>query len=191
MSFVNKMQFMLESLFGKIMKMIPSSSGKILTNKWILYFIFVVGIYDAIHFYRRGNMPAFAIFFIVGFLTSFFSKNMIIIIISAIAVSHIFAYGNKMAEGMENEEDEEIEEGMEDGEEEANKEEANKETEAVVEEEETPKKKTKKSTDEDATETDAFSNLSQINKLLQDTEKILQTSKQDGFTTIGKYSEYR
>lgn len=186
MSFVNKMQFMLESLFDKITRMIPSSSGKILTNKWILYFIFVVGIYDAIHFYRRGNMPAFAIFFIVGFLTSFFSKNMIIIIISAIAVSHIFAYGNKMAEGMENEEDEELEEGMEDGEEEANKEE-----EAVAEEEETPKKKTKKSTDEDATETDAFSNLSQINKLLQDTEKILQTSKQDGFTTIGKYSEYR
>ena len=181
MSFVNKMQFMLESLFDKIMKMIPSSSGKILTNKWILYFIFVVGIYDAIHFYRRGNMPAFAIFFIVGFLTSFFSKNMIIIIISAIAVSHIFAYGNKMAEGMENEEDEELEEGMEDGEEE----------EAVAEEEETPKKKTKKSTDEDATETDAFSNLSQINKLLLDSEKLLQTSKQDGFTTIGKYSEYR
>jgi hypothetical protein len=99
MSLIAKTQFMLDKLFNMVMKMIPSASGKILYNKWVLYFIFILGIYDVIHFYQRGNVTAVAIFFIVGFLTSFFCKNMIVIIVSAIAVSHIVAYGNKMSEG--------------------------------------------------------------------------------------------
>ena len=102
MSLLTKMQFMLENLFNRVMRFVPSASGKILYNKWVLYFIFVVGIYDIIHFYQRGNITAVVIFFIVGFLTSFFSKNMIVVIVSAIAVSHIVAYGNKMTEGLEN-----------------------------------------------------------------------------------------
>jgi len=99
-----------------------------LTNKWMLIFIFIVGFYDVVHFYQRSNMMAVAIFFVVGFLTSFFSKNMIVIIVMAIAVSHLVAYGNKMSEGLkgkkgkedEEEEDEEEEEfeGMEEEEEE-------------------------------------------------------------------------
>ena len=104
MSFLTKMQIMFENLFNRVTRMIPSASGKILYNKWILYFIFVVGIYDVVHFYQRGNIMAVAIFVIVGFLTSFFIKNMIVVIVSAIAVSHIVAYGNKMTEGLDEKE---------------------------------------------------------------------------------------
>ena len=87
MSLLTKMQFKMENLFNRLVRMIPSTSGKILYNKWVLYFIFVVGIYDVIHFYQRGNTMAVAIFFIIGFLTSFFSKNMIVVIVSAILFS--------------------------------------------------------------------------------------------------------
>jgi hypothetical protein len=175
MSLLTKMQFMLENLFNRVMRFVPSASGKILYNKWVLYFIFVVGIYDIIHFYQRGNITAVVIFFIVGFLTSFFSKNMIVVIVSAIAVSHIVAYGNKMTEGLENEKDDEEEEGFEEG---------------IEEEEEEPKKK--KETDGEAeAEAETFTeNIKKMEGLLNKTEELLKESKQEGFTPIG-FSEYK
>ncbi len=170
MSLLTKMQFMLENLFNQVMRLVPSASGKILYNKWVLYFIFIVGIYDIIHFYQRGNITAVVIFFIVGFLTSFFSKNMIVVIVSAIAVSHIVAYGNKMTEGLKNEEGEE-EEGFEEG----------------IEEEEEPKKKKE---DEETTPETFTENIKKMEGLLNKTEELLKESKQEGFTPIG-FSEYK
>ena len=178
MSFLIKMQFMFENLFNRVTRLIPSASGKILYNKWILYFIFVIGIYDIIHFYQRGNIMAVAIFFIVGFLTSFFSKNMIVIIVSAIAVSHIVAYGNKMSEGLENKDDDEEEEGFAegvDGEEEDG-------------EGETKKEDKKKMTSE---EEDTFtSNIEKMQNLLNKTEAMIKETKHEGFAPI-KFAEYK
>jgi low affinity Fe/Cu permease len=191
MSFLTKMQFMFENLFNRVTRMIPSASGKILYNKWILYFIFVVGIYDVVHFYQRGNIMAVAIFFIVGFLTSFFSKNMIVVIVSAIAVSHIVAYGNKMTEGLdekegidEDEEKEDFTEGVEEEEEEGFAEGKDDEEE---DNEEKPKKK--KSTDE---EDDAFTaNIDKMQTLLNQTEQMVKQSNQQGFHTMSSsFSEY-
>ena len=198
MSFLTKMQFMFENLFTRVTRMIPSASGKILYNKWILYFIFVVGIYDVVHFYQRGNIMAVAIFVIVGFLTSFFSKNMIVVIVSAIAVSHIVAYGNKMTEGLdekegldEDEEDEkegmeeEEEEGFAEGEKNINNEEKDDEEK---DNEEKPKKK--KSTDEEG---DTFqANIEKMQSLLNQTETLVNESKQQGFHTMkSSYAEYK
>jgi len=195
MSFLTKMQFMFENLLHRVTRMIPSASGKILYNKWILYFIFVVGIYDVIHFYQRGNITAVAIFFIVGFLTSFFSKNMIVVIVSAIAVSHIVAYGNKMTEGFEEEE----EEGFEDEEKEdegfaegadgegADSEEADVDKADAESEEKKPKKK--KTSEE---EVDTFtSNIEKMQNLLNQTEALVKESKQEGFSQLKSYSEYK
>ena len=195
MSFLTKMQFMFENLLNRVTRMIPSASGKILYNKWILYFIFVVGIYDVIHFYQRGNITAVAIFFIVGFLTSFFSKNMIVVIVSAIAVSHIVAYGNKMTEGFEEEE----EEGFEDEEKEdegfaegadgegADSEEADADKADAESEEKKPKKK--KTSEE---EVDTFtSNIEKMQNLLNQTEALVKESKQEGFSQLKSYSEYK
>ena len=186
---------MFENLLNRVTRMIPSASGKILYNKWILYFIFVVGIYDVIHFYQRGNITAVAIFFIVGFLTSFFSKNMIVVIVSAIAVSHIVAYGNKMTEGFEEEE----EEGFEDEEKEdegfaegadgegADSEEADVDKADAESEEKKPKKK--KTSEE---EVDTFtSNIEKMQNLLNQTEALVKESKQEGFSQLKSYSEYK
>jgi hypothetical protein len=184
MSSLTKMQFMFENLFNRITRLIPSASGKILYNKWILYFIFVVGIYDVVHFYQRGNIMAVAIFVIVGFLTSFFSKNMIVVIVSAIAVSHIVAYGNKMTEGLdekegldkEEEDDEGFAEGIPDDEEKDDEE---------KDDEEKPKKK--KSTDDTFT-----ANIEKMQSLLNQTEKIVNQSNQQGFHTMSSsYAEYK
>lgn len=194
MSLIAKTQFMLEKIFNSVARLVPSASGKILYNKWVLYFIFIVGIYDVVHFYQRGNIMAVAIFVIVGFLTSFFSKNMIVIIVSAIAVSHIVAYGNKMSEGFEEEEEEkeafeeeeEEKEGFEDEEEE--KEGFDEDEEKKEEEKETfkesAKSKSSKSTSNDL--------INDMNNLLKRTEKLIETSNQQGFSGMNKnYASYK
>ena len=170
--------------------MIPSASGKILYNKWVLYFIFVVGIYDIIHFYQRGNTMAVAIFFIVGFLTSFFSKNMIVVIVSAIAVSHIVAYGNKMSEGFEGEEEEEEEEGFEDevAEDEVAEDEVVEDEVAedeVGEEDDSAKTNSKKKKSTQADES-FINNIDKMKELLNQTEQILSESSKQGFTGMFK-----
>ena len=190
MYFLTKMQFKFENLFNRLVKMIPSASGKILYNKWVLYFIFVVGIYDIIHFYQRGNTMAVAIFFIVGFLTSFFSKNMIVVIVSAIAVSHIVAYGNKMSEGFEGEEEEEEEEGFEDevAEDEVAEDEVVEDEVAedeVGEEDDSAKTNSKKKKSTQADES-FINNIDKMKELLNQTEQILSESSKQGFTGMFK-----
>lgn len=195
MSLIAKTQFMLEKLFNSVARLVPSASGKILYNKWVLYFIFIVGIYDVVHFYQRGNIMAVAIFVIVGFLTSFFSKNMIVIIVSAIAVSHIVAYGNKMSEGFE-EEEEEKEAFEEDEEEKEGFEEEEEEKEGFDEEEEEKKEEEKETFKESAKSKSSKSTsndlINDMNNLLKRTEKLIETSNQQGFSGMNKnYASYK
>jgi hypothetical protein len=89
------------------------ASLNLLTNKWVLYIILILGVFDIFSFYQNGHTLSLYVFFIVGVLTSFFSKNMIVIIVSAIAISHIFTYGERMSEGFEEEEKEKEEEAEE------------------------------------------------------------------------------
>ena len=212
-------QYTLEKLFNQVMRFIPSASGKILTNKWILYLIFVIGIYDIIHFYQRGDITSVAIFLIVGLLTSFFSKNMIVIIVVAIAISHLVAYGNKMTEGLENEEEDKEEdvEGLENEEEEDveglenGEEEEEEEVEAKAKDSFTDKKDTKKvelmksgdASDLSAQTSDLLkkqkelmNNMNQLEPLLSKAENMFGsiagfTKKNEGFSGISNFAEYR
>jgi hypothetical protein len=49
------------------------------------------------------------IFLVVGFLTTYFSKNMLVVLVVAIAVTHIARFGTSSIEGMEPDEEEEEE----------------------------------------------------------------------------------
>ena len=188
---MNKIELMFTKLYYQMMKLIPSASGGILTNKWILYFIFVVGFYDVVQFYQRGNMVAFAIFFVVGFLTSFFSKNMTVIIVTAIAISHLVAYGNRQSEGLENKEgeEEEEEEGFED---EAGEGEAEEEVEPEVK-----KVKKVKEEEEDTAENFDTSELqAKQNELIKSMDslkpllKSMSDKKVDGFATMDSLPKF-
>jgi hypothetical protein len=110
-----------------------STSLNLLTNKWVLYIILILGVFDIFSFYQNGYNLSLYVFFIVGVLTSFFSKNMIVIIVTAMAISHIFTYGEKMSEGFEEEEKEEEpeEEGFEEEEEKQEESEEEKKKEIV------------------------------------------------------------
>jgi len=195
-------QYTLEKMFNQVTRLIPSASGKILTNKWILYFIFVIGIFDVIHFYQRGDITSVAIFFIVGLLTSFFSKNMIVIIVVAIAISHLVAYGNKMTEGLENEEDaeEDVEEGLENEEDAEEEEEEAKDSFTAIKD--TAKTvdlmKTGNASDLSSQTSDLLKkqkelmkNMNQLEPLLKKAENLIQGKKTEGFGGISNFAEYR
>ena len=87
---------------------ILKSGNNILHNRFILYFILMVSILNIIGFTTSGNLLSPVIFVLVGFLTTFFSKNMLVVLIVPLLITNILNCGNMSnAEGMDNEEDKE------------------------------------------------------------------------------------
>lgn len=85
-------------------------SKYLLTNKYILIFVFIVSIGNIIQLGSEGDYTAIAIILLVGLITSCFSKNMMVIMIIAISVANILKFGTKISkpwignEGFETEE---------------------------------------------------------------------------------------
>jgi len=96
----------IDGMGRRIGKVLPSMQGGFLTNKWILYLVLFSAVFDLFYFYQKGDMYALTIFFIIGFLVSFFSKNMVVILILAIALTHLIRYGKNLSEGFEDEDEE-------------------------------------------------------------------------------------
>ena len=185
-----KIQYMLENLFNKLWRLVPSTYGGILTNKWVLYFIFVVGIYDVVNFYKSGNITSVAIFFIVGFLTSFFSKNMIVVIVAAIAVSHLITYGNKMSEGLTDEEEDTPEEEDEDTPEDDTEDDAEDKKNEDTTDTFVPTDQTNELLKK---QKELMDNMNQLGPLLEKAESLIKNGsvKTEGFGGISSFSEYK
>lgn len=78
-----------------------------LHNKFILYFIFVIVVCNLFQLIMLKEFLVCSIFVLTGILTSFFSKNMVVIMIVSIIVANLFKYGSRLRiEGFENEEEE-------------------------------------------------------------------------------------
>lgn len=90
----------------KVTSALPSMTGGFLTNKWFLYLVLFSAIFDIFYFYKKNDMQAILIFLVIGFLVSFFSKNMVVILILAIVLTHLIRFGKQATEGFEDEEDE-------------------------------------------------------------------------------------
>ena len=102
----------------------------ILHNRFVLYFIALLALLDMIFFLNTNDIISFATLILVGILASFFSKNMIVILVIALTITHTLKYGSSayVSEGMENQESEE--DG--DGEEKENEEKENEEKDSTV-----------------------------------------------------------
>lgn len=68
----------------------------ILYNRAVLYFIFFLTLGYLFFLIIQTDYYTFVIFILIGFLTSFFSKNMTVILSLAMSVSFIFKYGTKI-----------------------------------------------------------------------------------------------
>jgi hypothetical protein len=79
----------------------------ILYNRWVLYFIGIIALLDLVYLLAANDLYSVVIFLLTGFLTTFFSKNMVVILSLAMSVSFVFKYGTKIEhEGFDSEEDE-------------------------------------------------------------------------------------
>ena len=81
------------------------SGNHILHNRFILYFILFVSILNIIGFTTNGNLLSPVIFILIGFLTSYFSKNMLIVLIVPLLITNILNSSVSNMEGLDNEEE--------------------------------------------------------------------------------------
>ena len=113
-----------------------SKNHAILHNVYILYLIFVIALGDFLYLVYTGDLYSATIFVLVGFLTYFFSKNMIVILFIALAITNIIKCGRCSEEGFEGED-----EGEEEGEEKPEQDESTIEDEGNEKTEESKKQK--------------------------------------------------
>jgi len=81
----------------------------LLYNKYVLYLVFIAAVGNLLTLFTVGDMRSAIVFVLVGFLTSFFSKNMVVILCVAMAVSNVLKYGAASLEGYTGNDDEEEE----------------------------------------------------------------------------------
>jgi hypothetical protein len=78
-----------------------AGSKSLLYNKYVLYTSFAICLINLLIWIFSGEFIHVAIFLLVGYLTTYFSKNMIVILVLALVVSNVFKSGsNIVLEGM-------------------------------------------------------------------------------------------
>lgn len=91
----------------------------LMKNKTFLYFVLFIAVVNAFGYLMMRQFEAVMLFVLVGFLTTYFSNNMIVVLLAAIVVTNIYASPRlnlKYKEGMEGHKDKK--EGEEEAEEE-------------------------------------------------------------------------
>ena len=72
-----------------------NNGNGILYNKYLLYFILIVSLTDLLYYAIAKKYLFIIIFFIIGYLTHFFSKNMTVIMCISLAFTNILSIGSK------------------------------------------------------------------------------------------------
>lgn len=76
---------------------ILSNMNVVLHNVYVLYFILLVALADLFYLVSSANYVYSAIFILTGFITSFFSKNMMVILCIALVVTNVLKQGTATA----------------------------------------------------------------------------------------------
>ena len=123
------MKKVISNITKQVKKFKPAS---LLQNKVLLYIVAAIAIVHILLLANSKDFNSVLIFVIVGFLISFFSKNMIVVLLSAIIFTNLIKMvypgregmkAKKVKEGLEHEDEEEEEEELYDEEEEKKEEE--------------------------------------------------------------------
>lgn len=70
----------------------------VLHNKYVLYFTVFVTIINLVGTVSMGDLTTPLVFVLVGFLTTFFSKNMFVVLTVALVVANVLKYGANMGQ---------------------------------------------------------------------------------------------
>jgi len=81
----------------------------ILHNRYLLYAVFIIALADFLYLGSIRDMTSVFVFVLIGLLVSFFNKNMIIVLSSAMIVANVLKYGGinqkLVIEGFQEEDD--------------------------------------------------------------------------------------
>ena len=83
------------------------SKNNILHNIYLLYIVFAIAVVDLFYLLMGSKWMEILVFLGAGLLVSFFSKNMVVILILCMVVTFLFSNGAKSLEGFANDEEEE------------------------------------------------------------------------------------
>ena len=78
---------------------LPKSFLKMLENKYVLYFVLFLAVTNLLGYMILGNINAVIFFILVGFLTSNFTQNMIVVLSIPLILTSILMVGKKVKEG--------------------------------------------------------------------------------------------
>jgi len=78
----------------------PKSLDKLLHNKYVLYGCILLSLFSLGRFIMNSNMNALITFVIIGGLMTFFSKNMIIVLIIPLIIINLLFIKKNIFEGM-------------------------------------------------------------------------------------------
>jgi len=81
---------MVKKFYGNSML---SNMSVVLNSVFVLYFILILALSNLFYLVSSANYMFASIFIITGFLTSFFSKNMIVVLCIALTVTNILQFG--------------------------------------------------------------------------------------------------
>jgi hypothetical protein len=151
----------LDKLSKNVPKKLPGlgNMNAILHNRTFLYIVFAFSLLNLYVFTVNREFVFITFFILFGFLTSFFSKNMVVILLLSAVLTNTIKYGSNLYEGLENEEEEENE-GMEN----EDDDEENKDTVESMETNDSKDSKENKDTD---IQSQILSNIKKMNEYLQ------------------------
>jgi hypothetical protein len=88
---------------GMRRRLLAPHNNIVIHNKYVLYVLNIIALVILFHLLLERDIVNVIIFFLIGFLTHYFSKNMIIILFTCILVTSIMKYGIRIkTEGMDN-----------------------------------------------------------------------------------------
>jgi len=95
--------------FVQVLKKNGFLSKNLIYNKTVLYVILIIALTNLFVIFQQNDIFSILIFFLIGFLTTFFSKNMIVILCMCLFFTNVLKYGRSAAghqsfEGFESEE---------------------------------------------------------------------------------------
>lgn len=104
----------MKKFFSNLSKQAKKYNPKfLLQNKIVLYLVAASAIVNILVLANEKDYQSVLVFVIIGFLVSFFSKNMIIVLLSAIVFTEAFRSLLSKKEGMENKKKKKKQEGLE------------------------------------------------------------------------------
>ena len=77
----------------------PSSVSKLLTNRYVLYLVALLALFNVIGYMMMDKTQIVILFVLVGYLMTHFSKNMVIVLLVPLVLVNLLTSGMMMKEG--------------------------------------------------------------------------------------------